>query len=253
MDYKAFNYAGNKDREMKQFYELVKDNIEDKKYIIEPYGGSFSLIRHIFNEFKNKFKYVVNDNDKRIINIYKELQNDKNNDILQDKIKHLEETITSPDLMKPLVKCNKNESYLFGHLKYCIRPYLYPTTKKVNINYKRLTNFKELDKVKFTDEDFLECVEKYEDKKNAFIFLDPPYFMSNNDEYLNKCVDTYFKYILKLKDKKATFLIVVNSHILTNIFMENVGLHRIKEYDVTYLGSRKRTKHIIFSNKQLIN
>lgn len=251
MEFKAFCYEGNKDREIKFFKNIVEKILNDDSIIVEPFGGSFSLIRHIFKDYGDKYKYAVNDINKKIIDIYKLLQKKKTNKSLIKQIKKLEEEITTPEQMKQLKKCDKLSSFLFGNSKYCIRPFIYPTKQKVRIKYERFENFLQLKNVKFDNKDFIEYLKKYENNENAIIFLDPPYFLSNNDEYICKLTDNYFRYIQILKDKKATFIIIVNSHILTNIFMETVGLFKIDEYDVLYMRSQKKTKHIIFSNKDI--
>ena len=57
-----FSYFGNKDREIEKNMENLPDMNDD--IIIEPYCGSFSLIRHLILLYPDK-KYICVDNDKR--------------------------------------------------------------------------------------------------------------------------------------------------------------------------------------------
>ena len=71
-----FSYFGNKDLEL----EKIMENLPDMKNIdivIEPYCGSFSLIRNLTLLYPDK-KYICVDNNKKIIQAY--------NDIIDDAI-----------------------------------------------------------------------------------------------------------------------------------------------------------------------
>ncbi len=67
-------WDGNKDRE----YDTIKihfPNMDDINTIVEPFGGSFSIIRHLVTQYPDK-RYIVNDIDTKLINLYKDMQND---------------------------------------------------------------------------------------------------------------------------------------------------------------------------------
>ena len=69
-----FSYFGNKDNEMKEIIKNIP-NMKNTDIIIEPYCGSFALIRYLLKIYPNK-TYICNDNDEMLIKVYKTLQND---------------------------------------------------------------------------------------------------------------------------------------------------------------------------------
>ena len=68
-----FSYFGNKDNEMKEIIKHIP-NMNNTDIIIEPYCGSFALIRYLLTIYPNK-TYICNDNDEMLIKVYKTLQN----------------------------------------------------------------------------------------------------------------------------------------------------------------------------------
>ena len=69
-----FSYFGNKDREIEKIMEKLPD-MNNIDIIIEPYCGSFSLIRNLILMYPDK-KYICVDNDEKLIQVY--------NDIIED-------------------------------------------------------------------------------------------------------------------------------------------------------------------------
>ena len=69
-----FTYFGNEDREIEKFIANlpVMNNID---IIIEPYCGSFSLIRHLVLLYPDK-KYICVDNDEKLIQAYNDIIGD---------------------------------------------------------------------------------------------------------------------------------------------------------------------------------
>ena len=69
-----FSYFGNKDNEMD---DIIKNlpNFDNIDIILEPYCGSFALIRCLINIYPNKI-YICNDNDELLIKTYQALQDD---------------------------------------------------------------------------------------------------------------------------------------------------------------------------------
>ena len=118
-----FSYFGNKDKEM----HIIKDNIPDMDNIdtiIEPYCGSFALIRYLISIYPNK-KYICNDNDKMLIKIYKALQDDKICNELVEFFKTFE--VKGKAEYDKFNKENSLKSYLFTHIIYRIRNGIYTT------------------------------------------------------------------------------------------------------------------------------
>ena len=76
------SYFGNKRQEVKIIYEELKfndDNI-NTYYIVEPFCGSSAMSYYIWlnNRDKTNFKYILNDNNKFIIDLYN-IAKDENN------------------------------------------------------------------------------------------------------------------------------------------------------------------------------
>ena len=82
-----FSYFENKDRETEKIMENLPD-MNDIDIIIEPYCGSFSLIRHLILLYPDK-KYICVDNDKKLIQAYNDIiDDDKYNKIVYSLKKH---------------------------------------------------------------------------------------------------------------------------------------------------------------------
>ena len=83
-----FSYFGNKDRETEKIMENLPD-MNDIVNIIEPYCGSFSLIRHLILLYPDK-KYICVDNDEKIIQAYNDIIDDDNCNKIINKLKNTE-------------------------------------------------------------------------------------------------------------------------------------------------------------------
>jgi site-specific DNA-adenine methylase len=120
-----FSYFGNKDRESKQIMENLPD-MNNIDIIIEPYCGSFSLIRNLILLYPDK-KYICVDNDKKLIQAYNDIiDDDKYNKILNN-LKNTEiKTKEEYDIYR---KINTTESYIYYHSIYTIRHGLFNRKK----------------------------------------------------------------------------------------------------------------------------
>ena len=77
------SYFVNKDRDIEKIMENLPD-MNDIDIIIEPYCGSFSLVRHLILLYPDN-KYVCVDNDKKLIQAYNDIiDDDKYNKILNN-------------------------------------------------------------------------------------------------------------------------------------------------------------------------
>ena len=78
-----FSCFGNKDREIEKIMENLPD-MNDIDIIIEPYCGSFSLIRYLILIYPDN-KYICVDNNKKLIQAYNDIiDDDKYNKILNN-------------------------------------------------------------------------------------------------------------------------------------------------------------------------
>ena len=65
-----FSYVGNKRDEVEIIYNKVKDGLNNIDTIIEPFCGSSAFSFYIASLHPRRFKYVLNDNNKYLIQLY---------------------------------------------------------------------------------------------------------------------------------------------------------------------------------------
>ena len=116
-----FSYFGNKDREI----ETIMNNLPDMNnidIIIEPYCGSFSLIRHLILLYPDK-KYICVDNDEKLIKTYNDIIDDDKYNKIANNLKNTE--IKTKEEYNIYRKINTTESYIYYHSVYALRPGLF--------------------------------------------------------------------------------------------------------------------------------
>jgi len=64
-------YAGNKRKEVKQLYEEFKKSSNEYTYIVEPFCGTSAFSYYVSLNEPLKYTYVLNDNNKYLIELYK--------------------------------------------------------------------------------------------------------------------------------------------------------------------------------------
>lgn len=275
-------YVGNKQSEIK-FFDKYLDN-ENIKKVYEPFCGSCSVSLYLFSK-NNNIKSFCNDIDNGLINFYKQIQ-DKPIEFINEYNKLIPECgkFEKNEYEKIIQEYKKSVEnniytfnsavlYFFFNKIYNVRRGLYPINKKynkINIdNYK--TFFDWLKNTTFSNLDYIEFIKDIENKKDSFIFLDPPYFNSINTEYKSfknyNSVNTEYKKfkrksigvdyfivdntkiftdildILK-KKKNKTLLIINKSCIIEYLYKKYIKEEYIKLYRMT----KKKTFHLIVSN-----
>lgn len=248
-----FGYSGNKRNEVDNLYNKIKKNIIDKTRIIEPFCGTSALSYYISLKHPKKYRYILNDNNKYIIDLYKIASNEKE---LKKFINKLNELIIDLDKEKYLeiIKNYDLEGWVIKNRIYCIRPGLFPNTyknrkKPVDFNYLSdcpIINFLRTEDIIFKNKDGVDIIKKYGNNDKAFIFIDPPYLMACNDFYLNSNTNIYeYFYNNKIDNFKSYIILCLeNNWIIKLLFKKFV----IDEYAKTYEQSKKKTTHLIISN-----
>ena len=80
-----FPYTGNKRNEVETIYNKIKNEITGIDTIVEPFCGSSAFSFYLSTLYPNKFKYILNDNDKNLIELYHIAQNPiKFNELIKD-------------------------------------------------------------------------------------------------------------------------------------------------------------------------
>jgi hypothetical protein len=277
LDRFILSYSGNKYNETKKqniFDEIPDINIYD--YICEPFCGIFGFSRAIaekYTEYKGRF--ILNDINGFIINLYRKLSTDEGYNEIINEIKEIindyknKEDIDLSKYMRTL----KDKSYL---------PYVFRGANenvfKVSSGETKIRNFIEkqdiykmfFSKCEFLNFDIKELViymEEHYPNKKILYFHDPPYFNSSNISYNmpSDSIENNFSYrtdntilyidILEEFKKKNDCIMILNKIELINyIFKEYIG----REYGKTYqnhagTANKKKTRknatiHIIYKN-----
>jgi len=251
-------YFGNKRQEVKKIYDEIKNDIKDVEYIVEPFCGSSALSYYISLQQPLKYKYVLNDNNNFLIELYNIAKDETKlnkfvddlkiiyNDVYNDKNKYIE-----------VLHKSKNNiiSYIFINIYYNIRPGLFPSEKrpiKIDRFDKILNcpiiNFLRTENIIFSCSDWFDIYDKYK-IKNSLIFFDPPYLSSCNDYYFNKSINIYEYLFNNDIDNENCFisLCLENIWIIKFLFKDK----QIIEYEKKYMNhNKKKTTHIIIKNNK---
>lgn len=251
-------YTGNKREEVEIIYENIKGYIEDKKIIIEPFCGSSAISYYISLQQPNKYKYILNDLDKNLIELYKIMKDEFKLKKFVDEInKRCWEDDKFIDKETYLNLINKDDVYAwFIKFKfYNMRPGLYPLSprnpKKLNIdeiNNKPIINFLRTEDIEFKNMEAIDIYEEYKDNKDVFFIMDPPYLMACNSFYDNdksKKLNIYEYFIYNHANNKNICFVLEKNWVVKLLFVKYKSI----SYDKKYNGyCKKKSKHIIFIN-----
>lgn len=241
-----FTYVGNKRNEVEKLYELTKDNIINKKYIVEPFAGTSAFSYYLSTLYPGKFTYYINDNDENLIKIYKILKSEEKTKIFLEKINEMIIGINKEEYNK-ILRNKENGAYgLFIKNKiYKFRPGLFPYDyehKDITLDKCGIINFLRTEKIIINNGDWTECMNKFINKSNAFIFIDPPYAFKCND-YYNKLYSSknIYKYLYELEGNKCSIIMTVNKHWIVDIIYTD---RQIENYVKKYNGFHKYSEMI---------
>lgn len=251
------SYCGNKYLETRKY---LGDHIKGMKtydIIAEPFCGIFGFSRAFF-EVNPDFdgEIWLNDIDGRLIKILEQLKDNPN-----EQIECLKEELKKYSVDKELSN-DKNKSHtlkLITNTLNCRLCSIDQGTKKLNAYQNKLEDYKKFfSKVRLFNlncKDFLKLIPK--DKK-TFIYFDPPYFNSSNEQY-DKYVENdksiykdgtsiYIDILNIFKDAPPNMncMMVMNKiDVINFIFKEYFH----SEYQGKYQNLGKNKKHhIIYAN-----
>lgn len=237
--------TGSKQNDIKHFTHLLPNDV---KTVIESFGGSFAVIRDVYMD--DKYKKYVNDLDPSLFYIYSHpnelIEGFKIWNDINDK------NITSLEKRRELKDSNMNE-YVKKHINDVVIIRGVVTTSK-NIDDVK-DDVELINKIHFSHMDAFEFMKPFLNKKDAFIFLDPPYLFSNNQTYFTQSkedgdmdmTDYYIKFLNILNDKKtkAKIMLIINDlKILRWIYKDYIK----GDYNRTYQIGKKKNKHLIITN-----
>lgn len=248
-------YFGNKREEVEKIYEDIKHSLENVKYIVEPFCGTSALSYYISTKHPKKFMYILNDNNKFLIELYYTLKDEKKTNDMIDKLNIIIETVkTKEDYDK--IDMNENMvNWVYKNKHYSIKPNLYPLNRKVsndlfnNIKKYGIVDFLRNENIVICEKDGLDIYKQYSTNKKAFIFLDPPYLFLDNSFYDNPNFKIYEHLVSNDIDKeKAKICLALNKSIITDLMFKNKKCHI---YDKLYQTTKKKILHIIITNKNI--
>ena len=252
------SYTGNKRQEVETIYKNL--DFKNITTIIEPFCGSCALSYYISTIHPKKYKYILNDLDKYLIELI---------NLMKDENKYLEfitKTINlcfdddnnfiSKEKYNIIVKQDNLESYFISRKFYTIRCGLYPLKMVFNdagpdyyidkLLKTPFINFVRTENILITNTDGIETYNKYKDDKQNLIFLDPPYMVSCNDMYNHKGINIYeFLYNNPISKEKAKIYLCLENMWIIKLLFKN---YKFIEYNKRYEISKKDTSHILIEN-----
>ena len=251
------SYFGNKRCECETIYESIKDKLDDIEFIVEPFCGSSAFSYFLSLKHPKKFKYILNDNNKHLIECYKIFSDESK---LLNFIETLNEFCENIDKEKYLKIINIDDSlnWFLKHKLYKIRPGLFPNDYDTNKSNKfellskaPIINFIRSENITFINSEGVDVFNTYKNNENAFIFLDPPYLQTANSMYLESNMNIYEYFLYNhIADMKAKIMLVVEDNWLIRYLFNKLI---IKEYSKTYFNHKhNKTTHLIIYNSKAI-
>jgi len=271
-------WQGNKTRYVKYILPYLPENINT---FIEPFIGSGALFLHVQPD-----KWIINDKNKDLINVWKTVQKDKT--FLINKFKKFKDrfiTLSNDDkikVCKKIMEKMKNlnfdktraSSYLL--LKYCaymghitkhgeflfqglnpnifLRNEFYFMTEKYYTLIKSISTYLNNTEGKIFNTDYKKIIAKA--NEGDFIYLDPPYFeykkqyvSYNKDEIPDEnFIDELYQQV-KILDKKNAYWVMsqANNTYIVNKFKN----YKIKKIRVHRNGSNSYKYELLIFSKNL--
>lgn len=251
-------YTGNKREEVEIIYENIKPYIDEKKIIIEPFCGSSAISYYISLQQPKKYKYILNDLDENLIELYKIMKDEDKFKKFVDEINKLcfvNNKFIDKEAYLNLIK--KDDVYAWFILRkyYNIRPGLYPVVERKKnklcydkINKTPIINFLRTEDIEFKNMEAIDIYEEYKNNEEVFMIMDPPYLISCNSFYdgdNTKKINIY-EYINYNHTNKKNVCFVLENNWIINLLFKN---YKRIEYDKKYNGYKKKiVKHIILIN-----
>jgi hypothetical protein len=257
-------YAGNKRNEIKDILPLI--NLDNITTIIEPFAGSSAMSYYISTIYPNRFKYILNDNDKINYEMFKVSRDPVLTDEFNEKMNKIIDQFNTytDDIPRKAYYTSIDKTTLEGYIfttKYCrLRRGLYPLltrTKQIKpfkIQEFPIHHFYNNEDVSYTNIDGVEMIQNnYDDEtSNRKLFLvDPPYLKTSKGFgfYNNLNMDIYdwiLEYEELVLNNKNNFIFILE--IIDEIEILFSNFKTLSVYDKRYKMSQRNTKHIVYSN-----
>ena len=271
-----YPYLGNKRTETKHFIERVTsflDTHPEVKTIVEPFCGSCAFSFDIFQKYGDKYRYIMNDKDAKLIEFFTEIKKNTSKPFFDFVDQYWNKPILTQELYKELI-AKKDEDifhWFFWHRCYTMyKGRFYPECRNAQRSFTHEI-YEDRDKFvaccEFSNKDYAKFLEPYLDSTDTLIFWDPPYFQSCNGYYYDckeKVTEDGFMKdytviwidILKALQSLTPSLLVSNytsllHHILKDFFTMKYGKCYSMNSGTIILKknkTRRKTQHVVYDN-----
>lgn len=261
-----FSYSGNKRNEIADIYKHI--NFEGIDTIIETNCGTSAMSYYISLQQPKRFKYILNDNDKTLIQLYNILKDEHKTNELNDEVNRLidEFNLLEDDTKRKLywkehISNNLDDlnKYVF-YRKYAVIGRMCPILakckriKQCNINDCSIIKFLREEDVTIIEGDDINIIEHNKHNKHVIMLIDPPYLQAYNSFYQSNDMNIY-EYLNKNQIKKMkarVYLILEKNWIIDLLLNDKKGNHILLTMDKCYQMSKKKTTHYVISNQKSI-
>ena len=241
-----YGYSGNKRAEVERICNKMDFNEIDT--IVEPFCGSSALSYYIAMNNPNKYKYVLNDIDKNLIEIYNILKDEEKTVAFEKKVN---DTLSVEGFNKvkyiEAIKKNDVVGFFIGSKVKTIRFGLYNLDYKykyIDLNNHIFTKFLRKENVEISNIDAIEVVEKYKHYNNTIIYLDPPYLSMCNQFYDDKRNLNIYEYLYKQEFINSNIYTTLEKHWMVDLIFNKYML--IDDYGKTYQPSKSKVTHYFY-------
>jgi len=257
-----FPYIGNKITEEPHIIPYLTSIIDKNNIttIVEPFTGSASLSYMIWKHYPNKkFKYILNDTDKNLINFYNTLKNTSEEDLKKMESDYFDivKNIQTNEQYNHFIKQEGLMPYFVKYNFYNINPGRFPALKLNNhkINIYRLNilesgiyQFIKNNDIEFNLGDGIPLFDKYKDDKQTLIISDPPYINLCNSSYNYKDGSDMYQYIYNndTLTYKSHLIFIVQKMWIINLLFED--WNTLNTYHKMYNITKRKVEHVILYN-----
>lgn len=257
-----FSYIGGKSKELKYVMPLV----DMTKYhtIVEPFCGSCIFSTTLYDKHPS-LRYHVNDIDNNLYDFLQDVKHNGSSRYFDYCRENWQFGVTTKEKYNVARAETGLNGWFYRNKIFNIRKGLYPTTGRnfclEHDKYQHLDTFFMNNNVTVTNNDFLDVLEQYKNDSNALLFLDPPYFLTDNNHYSRKGEsfggaemhkDEYVdptKALVSIKDalnnSKCNIIMIINDcGLLRDYYSE----YYVTSYNKTYQFTKNKSKHMIITN-----
>jgi len=253
---------GNKQKDIQYFCHLLPKQ-EDVDAVGEPFAGSFAVIRNCYYNVPTiycadndlQFKKTIDNRLKHLPEYYefnKKYKEFTNTLMITEKGKKFISAVNKPKV-KEWINENKGILEIDFERDLMIRGLItQPSTK---LNYDNLANL--YNRIIWSD-DFKTVLNALKDNESGFVFLDPPYLSSNNNDYygnissndnnINDNTGLFIDIMNFFKTAKCKVMLIINKNAINEYIMNGYIKH---SYSKRYGISQRKEQLMVCTNYEL--